>query len=84
MYLGRIVEIGAPDDVVERPAPIRRAPFKELPIRGEIRSAAAIPAGCRFHPCCIFAANECKVAPEPMLATVDPAHQAACGQWKEI
>ena len=99
MYLGRIVEIGAPDDVVERPAhpytraliravcepsPGRVRTIKELPIRGEIPSAAAIPAGCRFHPRCIFATSECKVAPEPMLAEVGPAHQAACRRWKEI
>jgi peptide/nickel transport system ATP-binding protein len=83
MYLGRIVQIGTPDDIVERPAhpytralirtvcepsPGRMRTIKELPIRGEIFSAAAIPAGCRFHPRCIFATRECKIAPEPMLA----------------
>ena len=99
MYLGRIVEIGAPQDIVERPihpyaralikavcepTPGRVSTIRELPIRGEIPSAAAIPNGCRFHPRCIFATNECRVAPEPVLADVGPGHQAACRRWKEI
>ena len=99
MYLGRIVEVGTPADIVDRPAhpytralisavsepsPGRVGVLRELPIRGEIPSAAAIPRGCRFHPRCIFAADECRTAPEPVLAPVGPGHQAACRRWKEI
>jgi peptide/nickel transport system ATP-binding protein len=99
MYLGRIVEIGTPDDIVDRPAhpytralisavceptPGRVKTIRELPIRGEIPSAAAIPWGCRFHPRCVFATRECTVAPEPELAEVSPEHSAACRRWKEI
>jgi peptide/nickel transport system ATP-binding protein len=100
MYLGRIVEIGTPDDVVDHPAhPYTRALIaavcepvsgkvgliKELPIKGEIPSAAAIPNGCRFHPRCVFAKTECWTEPEPELADVGPgSHQAACRRWKEI
>ncbi len=99
MYLGRIVEIGTPDDIVDRPAhpytralisavcepsPGRVATIRKLPIHGEIPSAAAIPSGCRFHPRCIFATEECRRAPEPELADVGPGHRAACRRWKEI
>ncbi len=99
MYLGRIVEIGTPDDVVDRPAhPYTRAlikavcepmsgqvdVIKELPIKGEIPSAADIPPGCRFHPRCIFATNECAELAEPELDEVGEGHQAACRRWKEI
>ena len=99
MYLGRIVEIGTPDDIVDRPAhpytralisavcepsPGRVATIRKLPIHGEIPSAAAIPSGCRFHPRCIFATEECRRAPEPELADVGPDHRAACRRWKEI
>jgi peptide/nickel transport system ATP-binding protein len=99
MYLGRIVEIGSPDDVVERPVhPYTRAliaavcepvtgrveTIKELPIKGEIPSAADIPAGCRFHPRCPFAASECRECVEPELESVGSDHMAACRRWKQI
>jgi peptide/nickel transport system ATP-binding protein len=99
MYLGRIVEIGRPDDVVDHPVhPYTRALIsavcepvsgrvkliKELPIKGEIPSAAAIPRGCRFHPRCTFATPECVSEPEPVLVEVGAGHQAACRRWKEI
>jgi peptide/nickel transport system ATP-binding protein len=99
MYLGRIVEIGTPDDVVDRPAhPYTRALIeavcepmsgqvdvvKELPIKGEIPSAADIPPGCRFHPRCIFATRECSELAEPELEAVGEGHQAACRRWRQI
>jgi len=99
MYLGRIVEIGAPDDVVEHPVhPYTRAliaavcepvtgrvgTIKELPIKGEIPSAANIPEGCRFHPRCPFAASECLECEEPELETVGTDHLAACRRWRQI
>ncbi len=99
MYLGRIVEIGTPEDIVERPAhpytraliaavceptPGRVKDIRQLPIRGEIPSASAIPRGCRFHPRCIHATPECRVPPEPELEDVGPGHRAACRRWKEI
>jgi peptide/nickel transport system ATP-binding protein len=99
MYLGRIVEIGSPDDVVDHPVhPYTRALIsavcepvsgqvdiiKELPIKGEIPSAADIPAGCRFHPRCVFATRECSQFAEPELETVGEGHQAACRRWKEL
>jgi peptide/nickel transport system ATP-binding protein len=99
MYLGRIVEVGTPDDVVDHPAhpytraliqavcepvPGRVRALKELPIRGEIPSAAAVPPGCRFHPRCVYAVPECSALAEPELTEVGPGHEAACRRWKEI
>ncbi len=99
MYLGRIVEIGSPDDVVDHPVhPYTRAliaavcepvtgrvgVLKDLPIRGEIPSAANIPRGCRFHPRCLYADSDCQKLPEPELAEIGPGHLAACRRWKEI
>jgi peptide/nickel transport system ATP-binding protein len=99
MYLGRIVEIGSPDDVVDHPVhPYTRAlisavcepvsgnvkVIKKLLIKGEIPSAADIPPGCRFHPRCVFARPECSALAEPELEEVRPRHFAACRRWKEL
>jgi peptide/nickel transport system ATP-binding protein len=99
MYLGRIVEIGPSDDVIDFPAhPYTRAlidavcepvsgkvnRLKDLPIKGEIPSAADIPPGCRFHPRCTFAEPACWEQTEPELQQVGAGHFAACRRWKEI
>ncbi len=99
MYLGRIVEVGTPDGVVDMPAhpytraliqavcepvPGRVQALKDLPIKGEIPSAAAVPRGCRFHPRCLYAVAACVEEAEPELTEVAPNHQAACRRWKEI
>jgi peptide/nickel transport system ATP-binding protein len=99
MYLGRIVEIGPADEVIDTPRhpytqalikavcePVSGQVFKmkELPIKGEIPSAANIPPGCRFHPRCVFAEAPCWEMPEPELEQVGEAHFASCRRWKEI
>ena len=92
MYLGKIVEIGAADDVIDRavhpytkaliaavcePVAGRENQMKELPIRGDIPSAAAIPPGCRFHPRCVFAMPVCRET-EPESIRIGEGHHAAC------
>ncbi len=61
MYLGRIVEIGTPEQVFADPRhPYTRALMSVLPespiepvvLTGEPPDATRIPAGCRFHPRC--------------------------------
>ncbi len=65
VYLGRIVEIGAADDVIQAPLhPYTRSLVSVIPVpetggrrerillRGEAPSASRIPVGCRFHPRC--------------------------------
>ncbi len=48
-----------------------------LAIDGAVPAPFALPAGCRFHPRCVFAAEAC-VAADPELRQVSPGHRAAC------
>jgi oligopeptide/dipeptide ABC transporter ATP-binding protein len=61
MYLGRIVEVGTPEEVFASPQhPYTRALMSVLPesplepvvLTGEPPDPTRIPAGCRFHPRC--------------------------------
>ena len=75
MYLGRIVELGAREDVFDRPLhPYTRALLSAVPLpdpasgssrerlhlRGEPPSPATPPAGCRFHPRCPLVTEVCR------------------------
>ncbi|MBU0936330.1 MAG: ABC transporter ATP-binding protein [Spirochaetes bacterium] len=99
MYLGRIVEMGPADELIDNPLhPYTRALIsavpepetgkvdiiKEVPISGEIPSPANIPSGCRFHTRCPFAKPECSELEEPELMDVGGGHMHACRRWKEI
>ncbi len=72
MYLGRIVEIGATEDIFRDPKhPYTKAllaaipepdPSRSLPrdlLTGEIPDAALPPHGCSFHPRCPAAFDKC-------------------------
>ncbi len=62
MYLGRVVEIGTTEEVLQSPLhPYTRALLSVVPeieriepvvLTGEIPDPTRIPAGCRFHPRC--------------------------------
>ena len=65
MYLGRIVEIGSRDDVINNPLhPYTQALLEAVPqpdpekrrdrelLLGDVPSPAARPSGCHFHPRC--------------------------------
>jgi len=99
MYLGRIVEIGLADDIIDNPlhpytqALIEAVPepesgkvdiVKELPIYGEIPSPANIPSGCRFHTRCPYAVEACKADPEPELMFAGEEHYHACSRAEEV
>lgn len=91
MYLGRLVEIGAADDVVHRPLhPYTRALISVVPspepkarsrertiLRGDPPNPVEIPSGCRFHPRCPIAESRCKVE-VPELREIRSGHYAAC------
>ncbi len=93
MYLGRIVEHGPAGDVIERPQhPYTKALLSVVPgadprqrkrlqiLRGETPDAVRIPTGCRFHPRCPLAVDECSVT-DPALerpAGASRGHEAAC------
>jgi len=94
MYLGRIVEEGSADDVVNNPQhPYTRALLSVVPkrdprerttpqiLRGETPNPVRIPVGCRFHPRCPMAIPDCKeIDPELRrpAAATSPNHRAAC------
>ncbi len=99
MYLGRIVEMGPADDIIDQPlhpytkALIEAVPepktgmvniVKELPISGEIPNPNNIPSGCRFHTRCPYAKPECAELPEPELTDVGGGHFQACRRYKEL
>jgi peptide/nickel transport system ATP-binding protein len=62
MYLGRVVECGTTEEVLESPRhPYTQALLSVVPeieeltpvvLRGEVPDPTRIPAGCRFHPRC--------------------------------
>ena len=92
MYLGQIVEQADVDDVFARPAhPYTQALLSAVPavdpgrrrqrvvLTGDVPSAAAPPAGCRFHTRCPYAQPHCRDhAPELTSVPGEPGHQAAC------
>ena len=81
MYLGRIVEVGATEEVLVDPQhPYTRALLSVVPekermeqqiLTGETPDPSRIPPGCRFHPRCPLVASRARPSP-----TRDP--RAAC------
>jgi len=79
MYLGRIVETGAPEDVFHRPAhPYTQALVSAIPdprhrgrkrilLEGDPPNPADVPAGCAFHKRCPAARAECKTLRPTLL-----------------
>lgn len=99
MYLGRIVEMGDPNEVIDNPRhPYTKAlitavcepisgkvnRIKEVPIKGEVPSAQNIPQGCRFHPRCFYAKDICWKDVEPELEAIHERHSVACRRYREI
>jgi peptide/nickel transport system ATP-binding protein/oligopeptide transport system ATP-binding protein len=92
MYRGRLVEIGAAEDILSQPrhpytlklfsaAPGRR-PFRdqvaETPSAGAPGGAPAeLPAGCPYSPSCHLAGEACSQA-APEWFEVRPGHRVAC------
>jgi len=89
MYLGKIVEIGPTQKLVEEPLhPYTKAlidavprlygkPAKIVRLKGEIADPRNPPRGCRLHPRCPFAKPECSRR-EPPLAEVERGRMVAC------
>ncbi len=48
-----------------------------LVIEGSLPPPGTVPAGCRFHPRCVFGTRECTVQ-DPPLRLLAPGHAAAC------
>jgi oligopeptide/dipeptide ABC transporter ATP-binding protein len=95
MYLGRIVEIGPTREVLSEAAhPYTRALLSVIPVpnprlrkqrvilKGETPNPIDIPSGCRFHPRCPVAVEECKVI-DPPFQNISSMHKAACIMAKQ-
>jgi oligopeptide transport system ATP-binding protein len=94
MYLGRIVELAACDELfssplhpytqallaaVPVPDPIVETGRAFRPVRGEVPSPINPPSGCVFHPRCPIAVETCKRA-RPELRELRPDHWVACSE----
>jgi peptide/nickel transport system ATP-binding protein len=92
MYLGKVVEIGPAEAVINKPFhpytqallqatptidPSLRDQIKKVNVVGELALSASHPPGCKFHPRCPFAMDVCKDM-EPVLKEIEPEHYAAC------
>ncbi len=90
MYLGRIVEQGRADEVLNRPAhPYTQALLSAVPaprlddtrqrihLPGETPSPAKPPAGCHFHPRCPRAVDLCRQS-YPSAHTRSATHTVNC------
>ena len=90
MYLGKVAEIGAAEDVFERPLhPYTRALLssmpsldpddrtEEAPLAGDPPNPINPPSGCRFHTRCAFAEEVCTHR-EPVLVSGEADHRASC------
>ncbi len=90
MYLGRLVEVGPTNPVLHSPGhPYTQALLSVVPVpnprlrrekvilQGETPNAADVPSGCRFHPRCPVATDECKLR-DPAYVTVGENHKVAC------
>lgn len=90
MYLGRIVEIGPTVEVLKEPrhpytlalvsvapVPNPRKRRKRVILQGEVPNPISVPSGCRFHPRCPIAIDECKKT-DPPYVDISVKHQVAC------
>jgi oligopeptide/dipeptide ABC transporter ATP-binding protein len=91
MYLGKIVEIGPTEEVLQRPVhPYTRALLAAVPVpnpshhreaaplKGGISKPVNPPARCRFYDRCPLAQAVCASEPHPPLTERSPGHRVAC------
>lgn len=89
MYAGEIVEYGTLDDIFNHTAhPYTKGLFNSLPsldedvhrlkpIRGLMPDPANLPNGCKFHPRCPYADDQC-ASEEPAVKEIAPGHLCRC------
>ncbi|ACZ41815.1 oligopeptide/dipeptide ABC transporter, ATPase subunit [Thermobaculum terrenum ATCC BAA-798] len=95
MYAGRVIEIGNVEDVFYKPCHpytvglLRAVPTLEggrkdlISIPGSPPDLIDMPSGCKFHPRCPYATQQC-MEEEPPLIDVGNNHGAACWHWQRV
>ena len=96
MYLGRIVETAAADELFANPRhPYTRALFSAIPVphprmrrqqqilQGDVPSPVSPPSGCHLHPRCAHAVERCRIE-RPQLIDNNGGHATACHLWREL
>ena len=98
MYLGRIVEQGSVEEVLNNPlhpytqallaavpsieASTEGVERKVLKVEGEMPSPVNPPSGCHFHPRCPLVMDECR-REYPSQRTLEGTHVTRCFLYKE-
>ncbi len=94
-YAGKIVELGGVNDMFYRPLhPYTLGLLRSVPklsqnadelggIEGEPPNLIHPPAGCKFHPRCPFATDQC-TTDEPPLVEYETNHSAACWHTDKV
>ncbi|MCB2224260.1 MAG: ABC transporter ATP-binding protein [Actinobacteria bacterium] len=95
MYAGKIVEYGGTDEIFATPrhpyawlllssTPSITGPRRKLaPLVGEPPNLMKPPSGCRFHPRCPFATDQC-AAEEPAMEDLGGGHLVACWNHEKV
>jgi len=93
MYLGKIVELAAADELYENPLhPYTQALLSAVPvpdpfveerrqriiIAGDVPSPANPPTGCNFNTRCPVSFDLCYQDPDPALLEMSPGHWVSC------
>jgi peptide/nickel transport system ATP-binding protein len=96
MYLGNVVERGPTQQVIHDPAhpyteslldsvpnPDPEVDRKQTRLEGDVPDPVDLPTGCRFHPKCDYATEECRETEPELEPTGDQltnhsAHETAC------
>jgi peptide/nickel transport system ATP-binding protein len=91
MYLGKLVENGPTEEVIHDPShPYTESLLEAVPtpdpdteragteIEDEPPDPVDIPSGCRFHPTCPYATEECRASDPPLDEFESGDHRAAC------
>jgi oligopeptide/dipeptide ABC transporter ATP-binding protein len=92
MYLGKMVELTDREELFLNPLhPYTKALMSAIPIpdrslrreriilKGDVPSPINPPTGCRFHPRCPIAVEECSIK-EPPFVEKSEGHSVAC--WR--
>ncbi|MCK5529280.1 MAG: ABC transporter ATP-binding protein, partial [Kiritimatiellae bacterium] len=94
MYLGKIVEVGDANDVIENPQhPYTKALIAAIPqvdddnrkrivLPGDVPSPSNPPSGCAFHPRCELATEECSQKMPSLESISGESNDRLAACWK--